>query len=199
MSNGVPEPAKDGDGLGRAPVGVGRDADVQRLALLNGRVQCTERFLERGGRVEAVVIEDVDVVDAQALQALIKAREEVLARAKIAVRSGPHVPSGFGRDHQLITERAKVRAQDATEVRLGAAVRRSVVVGQVEVGDAEVEGAAQDGALSVDRAAIAEVLPQPERDGGEQKPAASAAAVAHRCVTIGRGEVAARLHHFDSR
>ena len=43
----------------------------------------------------------------------------------------------------------EILAQDAPEVDLGRAGRRAVVVGQVEVGDAEVEGAAHDRALAV--------------------------------------------------
>ena len=49
-------------------------------------------------------------------------------------------------------------------------LRRAVVVGQVEVGDAQVERAADDRALPVDRAIVAEVVPQPERDGGSFRP-----------------------------
>ena len=52
--------------------------------------------------------------------------------------------------------------EDAGEVRLGAAVGGSVVVGQVEVGDAQVEGPTHDGALGVERPVVTEVLPQPE-------------------------------------
>jgi len=38
---------------------------------------------------------------------------------------------------------------------------------QVEVGHAEVKGAAQNGALDVDGAVVPEVLPQPERNRGQ--------------------------------
>ena len=48
------------------------------------------------------------------------------------------------------------------------------------MGDAEVEGAAQDGALGVEGVGVAEVVPQAERDGGQLQTAASAAAVLHR-------------------
>ncbi len=45
---------------------------------------------------------------------------------------------------------------------LGGTGRRPVVVGQVEVGDAEVECAAKDGPLPIQRRVVAEVMPQPE-------------------------------------
>ena len=54
--------------------------------------------------------------------------------------------------------------QDETEVGLGGPRGGPVVVGEVEVGDAEVERAAQDGALGVERTVVAEVVPEPERD-----------------------------------
>ena len=57
--------------------------------------------------VEAVRVEDVDVVEAQAPQALVEAREQVLARAPVAVRPGPHVVAGLGGDDQLVAVRAR--------------------------------------------------------------------------------------------
>ena len=41
----------------------------------------------------------------------------------------------------------EIGCQNAPEVRLGCSVRRPVVVGQVEVGDAEIEGSTADLAL----------------------------------------------------
>jgi hypothetical protein len=106
-----------------------------------------------------MVVEDVDVVETEALQALVEAGEEVLAGAEVAVGAWPHVPTSFGGDDQLVATVAEVVVQDAGEVGLSAAVRGPVVVGQVEMGDAQVEGSAQDGALGVDGSVVAEVLP----------------------------------------
>ena len=89
------EPAKDGDGFSRPLGGIGRDSDIESLALLDGGVQRPQRFFERGVRVEAVMVEDVDVVDAQPLQALVQAGQEILSRAEVTVRAGPHIPPGF--------------------------------------------------------------------------------------------------------
>ena len=60
----------------------------------------------------------------------------------------------------------EIGCQNAPEIRLGCSVGRTVVVGQVEMGDAEIEGSAADLALGAPRSIIAEVVPQPERDGG---------------------------------
>src|SRR5690606_28753789 len=69
--------------------------------------------------------------------------------------------------------------------RLGGAGRRAVVVGEVEVGDAEVEGAAQDGALGLGRTVGAEVVPQAERERRQLQTAASGAPVGQVRVTVG--------------
>jgi len=64
------------------------------------------------------------------------------------------------RNDQFIAVLLEVFAQQTAEVDLGAAVGRAVVVRQVEVVDAQVEGGAQQRALGVDRRAVAEVVPQ---------------------------------------
>ncbi len=61
-------------GLG---TGIRRDTDVQRLALLNCGGQGAGGFFQRSVRVETVGIEDVDVIEAHALQALVEAGEHV--------------------------------------------------------------------------------------------------------------------------
>ena len=57
---------------------------------------------------------------------------------------------------------------------LGRAVGRPVVVGEVEVGDAVVEGVVEHLAALAQRARRAEALPQPERHAGEQHAALAA-------------------------
>lgn len=73
---------------------------------------------------------------------------------------------------------------------------RSIVVGQVEVDDAEVERAAQNGPLGLDGPVIIEVLPQPEGDLGQLYPAAPAAAVGHGLVTAGGSEIRHGVESF---
>ena len=103
--------------------------------------------------------------------------EDVLPRATaLAVGAGPHVVAGLGRDHQLVAVGREVLPQPASEVLLRATVGRAVVVGQVDVRHASVEGTAQDRALGLLRPVVAEVLPQAQ---------ATAAAAAVRCVRCG--------------
>jgi len=52
------------------------------------------------------------------------------------------------------------------------------------VGDPQVEGAAQDRTLVLERFGVAEVLPQPERHLGQHDSAAPAATVGMPAITI---------------
>ncbi len=88
----------------------------------------------------------------------------------------------------------KVLAQDPPEIGLGTAVWRSVVVGQIEMGDAKVECSPHDGALSLERSVVAEILPKPERYGGEKQTAAPTTAVGHGPVAILSGIVDSHRH-----
>ena len=143
---------------------VGRDADVQRFSVLHGTCERAHCLLERGLRVEPVRVEDVDVVEPEAEEALVEARQQVLPRSPVAVRPGPHVVSGLRRDDELVAVGREVMAEQEPEVLLGGAIRRPVVVREVEVRDAEIECAADDLPARVQRTLVTEVLPEPERD-----------------------------------
>src|ERR1700757_737472 len=129
-------------------------------------------------------VEDVHVLQPESAQALIKARQQVLARAPVAVGAGPHAPAGLGRDDELVTVWAEVAGEQLPECPLRCAVRGPVVVREVEVGDPKVEGPAQYGARVLERAGGAEVLPEAEGDRREFKPAPAAASVADGVVTV---------------
>ena len=160
--------------------GVRRDAGVQRLALPDRVVERHHRLLDRGVGVEAVAVEDVDVLQAHPRQRLVERGEDVLPRAAaLAVRAGPHVPAGLGGDDQLVAVGREVVLEVAPEVLLGATVGRAVVVGEVEVGHPAVERPAQDRALGLLGAVGPEVLPQPQGQDGQLEPAASGEAVLH--------------------
>src|SRR3954452_22223372 len=176
--------AQDPYGVLGARAGVRRDARVERLALAHGRVDRSKRLLERRVGIEAVRVEDVDVVEPHPLQALVEAREQVFARAPFTVEARPHVVAGLRGDDQLVSVGQEVLAQDAAEVDLGGAGGRAVVVGEGEMADAEGERPPQDRALRLDRPVVAEVVPEPERDLRELEAAGAAAAILHVVVSV---------------
>ena len=105
MSSGVPRSREDPGRVAGELGGVRRDADVQRLAGADDRVERAHRLLERRRGVRAVVVEDVDVVEAHPPQGLVEAGDEVLpGAADLAVRPRPHVPAGLAGDDQLVAQ-----------------------------------------------------------------------------------------------
>ena len=159
-------------GVGGIIVG---DRGVQRLARADRLGERAHGLFERRVRIAAVAIEDVHVRQAHPLQRLVERREEVLTGAEIAVRSGPHGVAGLGGDDQFIAVGAEVFAQDTTKGLFGAARYGSVVVREVEVRDAEVEGAQGDRTRVGVVVDAPEVMPEAERDLGQVQPGLSAA------------------------
>src|SRR5207253_6372212 len=92
----------------------------------------------------------------------------------------------------------EVVAQQLPERLLGRAVRRPVVVRQVEVRDPEVERPPDDRAATLERRVGPEVLPEPERERRELEPAPAAAAVLHLVVAAGRREVHGRRSYVGT-
>ena len=165
------------------------DPYVQRTTRTNCGVQRAHRLLEWRVRVEAMGVEDVDVVKVHPRQRLVQRRKQVLAGAPLSVRSGPHVVAGLGRDHQLVAVRPQVVGEHPSEVDLGRPVRWAVVVGEIEMGDPDIEGASDDRPLPLVRPVVAEVVPQPKRQRWQFESAAAAPPVRHRVVAVaGRDE-----------
>jgi hypothetical protein len=141
-----------------------------------------------------VRVENIHIVDAQALQALVQARQDVFARtAALAIRAGPHVPTGLAGDDQFVAVMLEVFAQQTPEVDLGAAIGWAVVVGQVEVVDPQVERCAQQGALGVDRGAVAKVVPQPQGQCRQHQATAADAAIRNRFVAVFGSDISHRI------
>src|SRR5699024_4412419 len=101
------------------------------------------------------------------LERLIERREEVFAGATKPVRTIPHVPSSLRGEDQFVPERGKVLLEDPTEVLFCTASGRPIVIGKIEVEHPKIKGAADNVALCLERAIIAEIVPETECDSGE--------------------------------
>ena len=135
----------------------------------------------------AVGIEDVDVIEFHAAQALVEARCEVFARSPVAVGSRPHVVTRFGRDEHFVAVGAERAFHQTAEILLGRAVRRPVVVRKVEMGDSAVEGVMGHPLHVGEGLPAAEIVPHTQRKGRQQHAAAPGAPVDHTVVvTVGR-------------
>lgn len=125
----------------------------------------------------AVGVKDIDVGDAEAAEGLVEGCEKVFAGAAVAVGAVPHLVAGFGGDDEFVAVAGEVFGEDASDVFFGGAGWRAVVIGEVEVGDAAVEGTADHFAGFLVVVDVAEVVPAAEGDGGEEEAGVSAAAV----------------------
>ena len=116
---------------------VGGDPRVERLALTDGGVERAHRLLERRLGVEAVRVEDVDVVEPHPLRATGRGSRAGTCASptrrtgRATCRSRPWSRSPARRGTALKSSR-----RSAAEVLLRRPVRRPVVVREVEVRDA---------------------------------------------------------------
>ncbi len=155
-------------------------------------VQRGHGFFQRRVGVDPVGIEDIDVVQPQPLQALVATGDQVLPAAPFAIRSVPHQIARLAADQQLVPMAHEIRPQDLAKGRFGAAGRRAIVVGQIEMGDAMVKRRAADRALGLMRGVMAEVVPQAQRNGGQLHPRPPATAIDHPVITVLGGGIAHR-------
>lgn len=118
--------------------GVGRGlAQAQRahLALLHQLAHGADRILDRHRWIDAVLVVEVDHVDAQPLEARIARRLHVLRRSIDAVgAAGPLDLAELGGEHDAVAARAGKRLADQLLV-----VAPAIHVGAVEHGDATIQ------------------------------------------------------------
>src|SRR4051812_1917042 len=81
----------------------------------------------------------------------------------------------------------EVGVENFSEDLLGAPRRRPVVVGEVKMGDTEVERFQDEFATVSEIVDATEIVPKPERERGEFQSAASALAVERWLIVTGRG------------
>jgi hypothetical protein len=97
--------------------------------------------------------------------------------------------SGFGGDDHFIAMRGKIGGEDLPEVFFGRARWRTVVVSEIEVGDATVEGTENHGAsfgLVID---VAKVMPEAKGDFREMNARVAAASVRYHVLWFTSGLV----------
>ena len=175
---------QNGRGLFQRGAVIVGQARIQRLAAAHSLRQCAHRLLQRGVGVHAVVVEDVHIVQSHAAQALVQTGQQVLAAAPVAVGAVPHHIPGLGGDDQLIAVDAEIIAQNFTKIPLGCARLGAVVVGKVKVGDAVVKRRAAERTHVLIGRCVAKIVPQPQRDGGQQQAAVAAAAVGQHIIAV---------------
>ncbi len=189
---------EDGARLFERRAVVVRQSHVQRLAAVHRGRQRAHGLLQRRGRIHAVVVEDVDVVEAEAFQALVERGEQVFAAAEVAVWPLPHLVAGFGADDELVAVVAEVFAQQTATVLFRGSRFRPVVVGEVEMRDAVVERGEHDTTHGVVWRGVAEIMPESQRDGRQLESAVARMVVGHGVVAFRRRRVYGGWFEQDS-
>ncbi len=160
----MPRSSQNPDRLPRLFRRVGRDPRIPRPPRPHDEVERTHGLFQRRLGVEAVRIEDIDVIDPHPPQRLVARGDQVLAAAPLTIGPRPHAIARLGRQHQFVAIPRKVRRQDLSERLLGAARRRAVVVRQVEMRDAQIESRPAHRAFDVVGRVAAEVVPEAKAD-----------------------------------
>ena len=182
-------------GLAEFRAGIVAHPGIEGLALPDDQVERRERLLQRRFVVGAVMVVDVDVVQAQPAERLVEAGHHVFPAAAVAVRARPHVVAGLGRDDQLVPRHI---ADDLADDDFAVARRRAVIVGQVEVRHAVVECVVAALAASFLAAGAAEALPETKADLRQHQAAPPATAILHPVVTL-RRKIGHRVSPFLTR
>ena len=76
----------------------------------------SHRLFERRLQIRTMRIENINVVEAHALETLIETCEQVLARTSFAIGTGPHEIPGLGRDNDLVTIGGEVLGEHSAKV-----------------------------------------------------------------------------------
>src|SRR5215218_7307035 len=85
---------------------------------------------------------------------------------------------------QFVAEPPEVGAKDLAEIGFGTAVRRTIVVGEIEMRDAEVESRPQKIALDFGGRRSTKIVPQAERQDRQLEAAPATVAILHFAVTV---------------
>lgn len=117
------------------------EAEVLHLARLDQFLDGARDVLDRHVRIDAVLVEDIDLVNAQVAQAVVGDRADVV-RAAVETQAllGPR-EAELGGQHDLVAEVAHGGAKQNLVVARAPAVE----LGGVEEGDAQVVGVAYGG------------------------------------------------------
>jgi hypothetical protein len=70
-----------------------------------------------------------------------------------------HAVAGLGGDNEFVAVGGEVELEQLAKLGFGGAGRRTVIIGEVEVGDAQIEGSAHDGAAVFKGIDAAEIVP----------------------------------------
>ena len=160
------------------------NSHIQCLTGPDDAVQCTNSLLQRCIWIRSVMIEYIYIIQSHTLQALIQAGYQILFAAPVAVRSGPHIITGFRRNHQFITIPSQSFCKDPSKILLSTARYRSIIICQIKMCNAMIKCCMAHVLHIVKIAVGAEIMPQSQRNCRKQQSADAAAVVFHFFISF---------------
>ena len=159
------------------------NSHIQCLTGSDNAIQCTNGLLQRCIWIRSVMVEDIHIIQSHALQALIQAGHEILFAAPVAVRSGPHIITGFRGNDQFISIPSQSFCKDPSKIFLRTARLRSIVVCQIKMCDPVVKCRKAHLSHIFIHTGISEIVPEAQRYFRQHQSAVAAAVVFHGFVT----------------
>ena len=160
------------------------NTDIQCFAAADNLIQCAHGLFNGSIGIGAVMVENIYIVQMHPLQRLVQTGNQIFPAAPVAIRAGPHIISGLGGNDQFVTVGVPVPIHMDAEIALRLAIGRSIVVCQIEMGNAQIETGSQNALLGAEGGNVAEIVPQTQRNCREQQAALAAAAIGHLTVTV---------------
>src|SRR3982751_2599148 len=112
------------------------------------------------------MIKDVCIINAHSLQTLIETGEQIFLSASISIWSGPHRVTRLRGNKKFVAVATEVTFQDLAQCLFRSTCRWSVIIREVEMGDAMIECSEQNFPAFFKRVIRPEILPQSDGKGG---------------------------------
>ena len=141
---------------------------IKCLSLTNDIDQCLQGLFQWRFRVVAMAVEDVHIIQMHALETLVKTCHQIFTRTPIAIRSWPHVVTGFSGYEELVAIRTEIVVHQFAQCLFSCSVWRPVVIGKVEMCDAMVECIMSDSSTAFVWVNGTKVLPKAQTNLGQQ-------------------------------
>ena len=85
------------------------------------------------------MIENINIIQTETFQTLVKTCNQIFAASPVAVRTFPHIKTGLCADEKFITVRMKFLLHDLSEVALCASVSRTIIIGEIKMCDSVIK------------------------------------------------------------
>ena len=160
------------------------DSRINRLTGLHNLKQGQHSLHQRGIRIHTMVIENIHVIQLHPFQGGVTACEQILSGTAISIGTLPHIIACLSANQKLFPIRAKISLVQNTEISLRLSIGGTVIVGQIKMGNAQVEGLPKNILHLLLRIPFSEVMPKPQRNRRKIQTGFPRLSIFHAIITI---------------